>query len=69
MNQSFDLGLRQLASVMLKQYVELHWTDNDKDTMNIIASEPAKKMIKNILPNGLYDPNSKVNNLIYVAMN
>lgn len=56
MNQSFDLALRQLASVMLKKYVEDHW-DNDEAA---VATNQAKEMIRKILPNGLYDPNSKI---------
>lgn len=61
MNQSFDLALRQLASVMLKQYVEQHWCPEDET--QVTACDQAKKMIKNILPNGLYDSNSKVRKL------
>lgn len=56
MNQSFDLALRQLASVMLNKYAEDHW-DNDE---SVVASNQAKEMIRKILPNGLYDPNSKI---------
>lgn len=59
MNQSSNLALRQLASVMLKKYVEDHWNDIDND-VTVIATDLAKKMIRNILPNGLYDPNSKI---------
>lgn len=59
MNQSFDLALRQLASVMLTRYVEEHWNPADND-LHIIATDQAKRMIRNILPNGLYDPNSKI---------
>ena len=60
MNQSFDLGIRQLASVMLKQYVVNHWCVENNEGTNLEATEQVKKIIKNILPNGLYDPNSKV---------
>lgn len=56
MNQSFDVSLRQLASVMLKKYVEDHW-DNVE---SVVATNQAKEMIRKILPNGLYDPNSKI---------
>ncbi|XP_059621898.1 importin-9 [Phlebotomus argentipes] len=62
MNQSFDLSLRQLASVMLKQYVEAHWCPDDNT--QIAACDQAKKMIKNILPNGLYDSNSKIRSAV-----
>lgn len=59
MNQSFDLALRQLASVMLTRYVEEHWGKSEND-VTIVATEQAKRMIRSILPNGLYDPNSKI---------
>lgn len=59
MNQSYDLALRQLASVMLTRYVEEHWNVTDSDIV-VIATDQAKRMIRNILPNGLYDPNSKI---------
>lgn len=63
MNQSFDLALRQLASVMLKKYAEDHWA-NDESVANtqktVVATNQAKEMIRKILPNGLYDPNSKI---------
>lgn len=63
MNQSFDLSLRQLASVMLKKYVEDHWGNDeslDNTQKSVVATNPAKDMIRKILPNGLYDPNSKI---------
>lgn len=61
-NDPFDLALRQLASIMLKQYVEEHWSQDAEieDPSKLLASESAKKAIKNILPLGLHDPNSKV---------
>lgn len=74
MNQSFDMALRQLAAVMLTKYVDAHWSlldKNDDDGAHNISggsdgqstahiSEQAKKMIRSVLPNGLYDPNSKI---------
>ncbi|XP_036335819.1 importin-9 [Rhagoletis pomonella] len=55
MNQSFELPLRQIACIMLTRYVENHWSEEDD-----VATEQAKRTIRNILPNGLYDPNSKI---------
>lgn len=61
MNQSFEFSLRQLAAVMLKKYVENHWSEEDADLgTKLFTTDAAKKSIKNILPNGLYDPNSKI---------
>ncbi|XP_030375872.1 importin-9 [Scaptodrosophila lebanonensis] len=66
MNQSHELPLRLIAIIMLTRYVENHWVEisesgfkNDK-AIGGIASEQAKRTIRNILPNGLYDPNSKI---------
>lgn len=62
-NQHLDLALRQLASVMLKQYVEDCWAAEDQEgeaANGLCANNEAKIAIKTILPQGLYDPNSKV---------
>ncbi|XP_068156028.1 importin-9 [Drosophila tropicalis] len=60
MNQSQELPLRQIAIVMLTRYVEAHWTELEDRENVCLASEQAKRTIRNILPNGLYDPNSKI---------
>ncbi|KAH8313820.1 hypothetical protein KR067_012298 [Drosophila pandora] len=63
MNQAHELPLRQIAIIMLTRYVENHWTDERDSGEKIngcMASEQAKRTIRNILPNGLYDPNSKI---------
>lgn len=62
MNQSFDLSLRQLAAVMLTKYAEDHWNAEGAEGVEVTAVAPdqAKQMIRKILPNGLYDPNSKI---------
>lgn len=64
-DQRLDLPLRQLASVMLKQYVEQSWVldEDSEDLLKPVASDQAKKVIKSILPEALYDPNSKVRTL------
>lgn len=64
-DQRLDLPLRQLASVMLKQYVEQSWVldEESEDLLKPVASDQAKKVIKSILPEALYDPNSKVRTL------
>ncbi|XP_017119100.1 importin-9 [Drosophila elegans] len=63
MNQAHELPLRQIAIVMLTRYVENHWADDQEaggKAKGCMASEQAKRTIRNILPNGLYDPNSKI---------
>ncbi|KAH8294949.1 hypothetical protein KR018_004577 [Drosophila ironensis] len=63
MNQAHELPLRQIAIIMLTRYVESHWSDDQgagEKSNGCLASEQAKRTIRNILPNGLYDPNSKI---------
>uniref|UniRef100_A0A1B0ABT5 Importin N-terminal domain-containing protein n=1 Tax=Glossina pallidipes TaxID=7398 RepID=A0A1B0ABT5_GLOPL len=70
-NQSFDLPLRQIACVMLTRYVENHWGERDGEgnpseagSCGLVATDQAKHTIRKILPNGLYDPNSKIRSLV-----
>lgn len=65
MNQSFDTATRQLACIMLTKYVEENWHNMAEDVpihpcFTLVISDQAKRMIRNILPNGLYDSNSKI---------
>lgn len=75
-DQQLHIGLRQLASVMLKQYVNDCWADGGDvveeggagdlpaidagATPALLVNDEAKRRIKQILPEGLYDQNSKV---------
>ncbi|KAL7010710.1 hypothetical protein ACKWTF_016847 [Chironomus riparius] len=66
LDESLDPGLRQLASVLLKKYVDDHWSpdpDNDDHTQ-LVASDNVKHAIKAILPKGLYCTNSKIRNTV-----
>lgn len=64
MNQSLDLAVRQLASIMLTRYVEEYWDRQNDGNDGYVCSEQAKKTVRNILPNGLYDPNSKIRSAV-----
>lgn len=66
LEESLDLGLRQLASVLLKKYVDEHWClePEDEDQTKLLASQQAKQAIKTILPKGLYSGNSKIRNTV-----
>ncbi|KAG5682316.1 hypothetical protein PVAND_011675 [Polypedilum vanderplanki] len=66
LDDSLDSGLRQLASVMLKKYVDEHWSPdpNKEDQTQLLASDAVKQAIKSILPNGLYCNNSKIRNTV-----
>lgn len=49
-----------MASVMLTRYVEEHWANDESVSTAVVASNQAKEMVRKILPNGLYDSNSKI---------
>lgn len=58
---------------MLKQYVEDCWTEGSNEDpfdRTLVVNPEAKVTIKKILPQGLYDPNSKVSyNLFHTYYN
>jgi len=66
LDESLDLGLRQLASVLLKKYVDEHWAadDDDADPGKLLCTEQSKLQINTILPQGLYSTNSKIRNTV-----
>lgn len=63
LDESLDSGLRQLASVMLKKYVDNHWSEDETEEQ-LLASDHVKQVIKSILPKGLYCTNSKIRNTV-----
>lgn len=66
-NQNLELAMRQLASVMLKQYVEDCWAVGENENASegtLLVNQEAKIAIKTILPQGLYDPNSKIRSVV-----
>uniref|UniRef100_A0A182N2B4 Importin N-terminal domain-containing protein n=1 Tax=Anopheles dirus TaxID=7168 RepID=A0A182N2B4_9DIPT len=78
-DQQIHIGIRQLASVMLKQYVDDCWTDGgdldadgvtalDAGSANpapaLLVNDEAKRRIKQILPEGLCDQNSKIRSVV-----
>lgn len=64
LDESLDLGLRQLSSVLLKKYVDEHWCLDEDEETKLVASDQAKLAIKTILPKGLYSNNSKIRNTV-----
>ncbi|XP_050093062.1 importin-9 [Anopheles aquasalis] len=81
-DQHIHIGIRQLASVMLKQYVDDCWTGegdeneeqdgvrplsampSDQSTGMLLVNDEAKMKIKKLLPEGLYDQNSKIRSVV-----
>lgn len=63
LDESLDVGLRQLASVLLKKYVDNHWSEDDTEAQ-LLASDHVKQVVKSMLPKGLYSTNSKLRNTV-----
>ncbi|CAI9717889.1 importin-9-like isoform X1 [Octopus vulgaris] len=62
------LAIRQLASVLLKQYVEAHWSSQSSKFHAPETSEKAKAAIREILPAGLKESISKVRTSVAYAV-
>ncbi|XP_064607438.1 importin-9-like [Liolophura sinensis] len=62
------LAIRQLASVLLKQYVEVHWSQHAEKFRPPETSNGAKAAVRQILPAGLREPISKVRSSVAYAV-
>ncbi|XP_068171165.1 importin-9 isoform X1 [Antennarius striatus] len=62
------LAIRQLASVILKQYVETHWCSQSEKFRTPETSDQAKAAIRELLPSGLREAISKVRSSVAYAV-
>ncbi|XP_069694516.1 importin-9 [Periplaneta americana] len=62
------LAVRQLSSVLLKQYVETHWCNCSEKFRPPETTEHAKVTIKELLPHGLKESVSKVRSSVAYAI-
>ena len=60
LDQTIDFGIRQLAGVLFKQYVEIHWYVNSEKFKEPELQHEFKVKIKQLLPLGLADQQSKI---------
>ncbi|WIA28271.1 hypothetical protein OEZ86_010825 [Tetradesmus obliquus] len=60
--------LRQLAAVLLKQYVKAHWQEGERGFQPPEASEADKQQIRAALPARLMDPDSKIRTAVAMAI-
>ncbi|XP_018022824.1 importin-9 [Hyalella azteca] len=68
LDRNGNLAVRQLASVLLQQYVEAHWYEGSQKFQVPECPESSKQKIRQILPQGLYDPSRKVRCCIAYAL-
>lgn len=59
-DKSSEFGIRQMAGVLFKQYVETHWNKNSEKFKEPEINDEVKCQIKLILPTGLADESSKI---------
>ncbi|KAK7102594.1 importin-9-like [Littorina saxatilis] len=62
------LAIRQLASVLLKQYVQSHWSEHSDKFRAPETTQAAKGQIRQILPVGLSESISKVRSSVAYAV-
>uniref|UniRef100_A0A4W6C897 Importin 9 n=1 Tax=Lates calcarifer TaxID=8187 RepID=A0A4W6C897_LATCA len=62
------LAIRQLASVILKQYVETHWCSQSEKFRPPETTDQAKAAIRELLPAGLRESISKVRSSVAYAV-
>ncbi|KAK7915627.1 hypothetical protein WMY93_011388 [Mugilogobius chulae] len=62
------LAIRQLASVILKQYVETHWCSQSEKFRPPETTDQAKAAIRALLPSGLRESISKVRSSVAYAV-
>ena len=63
-----DFAIRQLASLVLKQYVETHWSKLSEKFIEPETTDLAKCAIKQMLPHGLRDPSNKIRATVAYAI-
>ncbi|CAL4085549.1 unnamed protein product, partial [Meganyctiphanes norvegica] len=68
LDRNGPLPIRQLASVLLKQYVEAHWCQDSEKFRVPECPEYAKAKIRELLPHGLHEPISKVRSSVAYAI-
>uniref|UniRef100_A0A7I4DD79 Importin N-terminal domain-containing protein n=1 Tax=Physcomitrium patens TaxID=3218 RepID=A0A7I4DD79_PHYPA len=67
-NTELHFGLRQLAAVLLKQYVKQHWQKDEKNFVEPEVSPEDKAAIKELLPAALEDPHGKIRTAVGMAI-
>ena len=60
LEQNGILQVRQMAALLLKQYVDTHWTSCSEKFKGPETSPAAKATIRSMLPHGLRESISKV---------
>jgi hypothetical protein len=68
LQREVPFGIRQLAAVVLKQYVKHHWMPSSKHFAPPVCDEGDKAAIRALLPDGLRDETPKIRTAIGMAI-
>lgn len=66
--EGLHFGVRQLAAVVLKKYIKEHWMEDTRSFRPPVVNESDKQSIRQLLPAGLADPNSKIRTAVGMAI-
>lgn len=67
-NRDLPFGLRQLAGLLLKQFIKKHWQEGDESFEYPAVSSKEKAVIRRLLLSSLSDPNRKLCTAISMAI-
>lgn len=67
-NKELPLGLRQLAAVLLKQFIKQHWQEDEETFIQPIVSTEEKAAVRNLLLLALDDPHGKICTAVGMAI-
>ncbi|KAK5776797.1 uncharacterized protein LOC108479424 [Gossypium arboreum] len=67
-NRDLPFGLRQLAALILKQFIRKHWQEGDESFQPPAVSSDEKAVIRGLLLSTLDDPNRKLCTAISMAV-
>ena len=68
LQQEYDVGIRQMAAVLLKQHVKVHWAEESKHFSPPVVADNEKAAIRHSLPQGLTDPQPKLRTGVSMAI-
>ncbi|XP_066375650.1 uncharacterized protein [Miscanthus floridulus] len=67
-NKEIPFGLRQLAAVLLKQFIKQHWQEDEENFVPPVVSASEKVVIRQLLLTSLDDSNGKIRTAISMAV-
>ncbi|KAL6065637.1 Importin beta domain containing protein [Balamuthia mandrillaris] len=68
LNANLPEAVRQMAGVVLKRYVKTHWNEQDHHFVAPVVCPEDKASLRQLLPPGLSDPNSKIRTVVAMAL-